>query len=239
MPPRKLNGEIPPWLQEIILRCLEVHAGRRYPSAAQLALDLRNPDQVALTARAAKMETQGLFATLRRKSEPERSLIDIPVDKVPSAADAPIIAVAIDLDGAPEELSATLRRTILRILERTPEARLACLNVLKLARLTLDRTLDDDGNNKHVARLVRLKDWAHPLNLPPGKVTFHVLEAVDPAESILDYARENTVDHIVMGARENSTMRKLLGSVSARVAAEAPCTVTVVRNRSYEAEPSS
>lgn len=239
VPPRKLNGEIPPWFQEIILRCLEVRASRRYPSAAQLALDLRNPDQVALTARATKMETQGFFATLRRKSEPERSLIDIPVDKVPSAADAPIVAVAIDLDGAPEDLSSTLRRTIVRILERTPEARLACLNVLKLARLTMDRTLDDDGNNKHVARLVRLKDWAHPLNLPAGKVTFHVLEAVDPAESILEYARENTVDHILMGARENSTMRKLLGSVSARVAAEAPCTVTVVRNRSYEAESPS
>jgi nucleotide-binding universal stress UspA family protein len=58
-----------------------------------------------------------------------------------------------------------------------------------------------------------------------------VLEAVEPAEAILDYARLNNVDHIIMGARANSTMRKLLGSVSARVAAEAPCTVTVVRNR--------
>jgi nucleotide-binding universal stress UspA family protein len=58
-----------------------------------------------------------------------------------------------------------------------------------------------------------------------------VLEATDPAEAILEYARENTVDHIVMGARDNSTMRKLLGSVSARVASEAPCTVTVVRDR--------
>jgi serine/threonine protein kinase len=234
VPPRKLNPDIPPWFQEVVLRCLEVRSSRRYPSAAQLALDLRNPDQVALTARATKLETDGFFAMLRRKSEPERSLIDIPVETVPSAADAPIVAVAIDLDGAPEELSATLRRTILRILEKSPSARLACLNVLKLARLTMDRTLDEDGNNKHVTRLVRLKDWAHPLSLPAGKVTFHVLEAIDPAEAILEYARENTVDHIVMGARENSTMRKLLGSVSARVAAEAPSTVTVVRNRQFE-----
>ena len=37
------------------------------------------------------------------------------------------------------------------------------------------------------------------------------------------------VDHILMGARQDSLMRKLLGSVSARVAAEATCTVTVVR----------
>jgi nucleotide-binding universal stress UspA family protein len=33
----------------------------------------------------------------------------------------------------------------------------------------------------------------------------------------------------VIGARQNSLVRALLGSVSAKVAAEAPCTVTVVR----------
>ena len=141
--------------------------------------------------------------------------------------------MAIDLDGAPEELSQALRATVSRILERSPQARLACLNVLKLARIAMDRTLDDDGNNKHVQRLVRLKDWARDLRLPAGRVTFHVLEAIDPAEAILEYARINTVDHIVMGARENSARRKLPGDVSAKVAAEAPCTVTVVRNRQF------
>jgi len=33
----------------------------------------------------------------------------------------------------------------------------------------------------------------------------------------------------VIGARQHSVMRTLLGSVSAKVAAEAACTVTVVR----------
>ncbi len=232
-PPLKLKPDLPPWFQEIVLRCLEVNASRRHPNAAQLAMDLRNPEQVTLTARAEKRERDGFFARLRRKSEPERSLVDIPADNS-AVTDAPIVAVAIDLDGAPEELSHALRATVSRILERSPQARLACLNVLKLARITLDRTLDDEGNNKHVQRLVRLKDWARDLRMPAGRVTFHVLEAVDPAEAILDHARTNTVDHIVMGARENSTMRKLLGSVSAKVAAEAPCTVTVVRNRQFE-----
>lgn len=118
-----------------------------------------------------------------------------------------------------------------RIVERSTEIRVACLNILKLKRLALDTTLDEEGNNKHVARIVQLKDWARPLDVAQAQVSFHVLEAIDPAEAILEYARENTVDHIVMGARDNSTMRKLLGSVSARVASEAPCTVTVVRNR--------
>ena len=80
-------------------------------------------------------------------------------------------------------------------------------------------------------RLVALKDWAHALQVESGRVTFHVIEAIDPAEAILDFARANNVDHIVMGARSQSTLRKVLGSVSAKVASEAPCSVTVVRTR--------
>jgi eukaryotic-like serine/threonine-protein kinase len=56
-----------------------------------------------------------------------------------------------------------------------------------------------------------------------------VLEAMDPASAILEFVAANHVDHIVIGARQDSMMRTLLGSVSAKVAAEAPCTVTVVR----------
>jgi protein-serine/threonine kinase len=41
--------------------------------------------------------------------------------------------------------------------------------------------------------------------------------------------RNNRVDHILIGARHDSLMRTLLGSVASTIAAEAPCTVTVVR----------
>ena len=238
VPPRKLKPDIPPWFQEIVLRCLETHAGRRHQSAAQLAMDLRNPGQVPLTQRAEKLAQESYFTVLRRKSEPEHSLIDRPADQPGSLADAPIVAVAVNLDDLAEDLSTALRRTVTRILERAPQARLACLNVLKLARLTIDPSFDAEGNSRHVQRLVGLKDWAHELQLAPGKASFHVLEAVDPAEAILDYARLNNVDHIVLGARANSVTRKILGSVSGRVAAEAPCTVTVVRERQPEERPS-
>ena len=56
-----------------------------------------------------------------------------------------------------------------------------------------------------------------------------VLEAVDEASAILDFVRANGVDHLLVGARQHTLMRALLGSVSARVSGEAPCTVTVVR----------
>ena len=230
-PPRKLNPDLPLWFQEIVLRCLEVRAGRRHPSAAQLAHDLRNPDQVVLTDRAAKLGTDGFFAVLKRKGEPGASLIDKPPETPAEASDAQIVAVAVNLDDVTPELAVMLRRTASRLLERAPDARLACINVLRLNRIAMDQSLDEQGSNKHVQKLVELKDWARELKLEPRRITFHVLEAFDPAEAILDYARQNNVDHLIMGARENSTLRKILGSVSAKVAAEAPCTVTVVRNR--------
>ena len=162
VPPRKLNPAIPAWFQEIVLRCLEVKAGGAIPTAAQLAHDLRHPDQVTLTARAEKLETDGFFAVLRRRGEPQMSLIDIPPPRAAEASDAPIVAVAVNLDDMTPELADKLRRTALRILERSPDARLAVLNVLKLNRIALDQTLDEEGHNKHVQRLVSLKDWARP-----------------------------------------------------------------------------
>ncbi|HSN16153.1 MAG TPA: serine/threonine-protein kinase, partial [Anaeromyxobacteraceae bacterium] len=41
--PRALVPGVPEWLQEVILRCLEVDAGQRYPSASQVAFDLSHP----------------------------------------------------------------------------------------------------------------------------------------------------------------------------------------------------
>ena len=51
------------------------------------------------------------------------------------------------------------------------------------------------------------------------------------APSRLHFAAANHVDHIIIGARGGSFVRSLLGTVSAKIAAEAPCTVTVVRPR--------
>jgi eukaryotic-like serine/threonine-protein kinase len=139
------------------------------------------------------------------------------------------VTIALDVSEESRELNEALRVTAERILATLPAARLACLNVLKLGRVTIDRTLDEEGNNKHVDRLVTLRHWAQPLKLDENRLTVHVLEAIDPAAAILEFAEANNVDHIVIGARQNSLRRTLLGSVSARVAAEAVCTVTVVR----------
>lgn len=231
MPPRILKPDLPLWFQEIVLRCLEVNAARRYLNAQQLLFDLNHPSEVKLTGRAHKERRDSFFERLRRKSEAPESLIDHPDDPASGLAQAPIVAVAIDLATISPALAEAIRRTVLRIVERSVETRVACLNVLKLSRIALDSSLDEEGQNKHVGRIVQLKDWSRVLDVPEARLSFHVLEAVDPAEAILDYARANAVDHIVMGARDNSASRRLLGSVSGKVASEAPCTVTVVRQR--------
>lgn len=238
VPPRALRPEIPPALQEVILRALEVNPDRRFPTAAQMGTALKDLSQVPLTLRATKMKRDPWTEVLRRRFNPEP--IDPPRrrEQPGELSNAPIVMVAIDLNDSAQDLKDALRLTTQRIIEKTPDARVACVNILKINRISLDSTLDSAGHNKHVQRLVELKSWAEKLHLPEGAATFHVLESVSPGDAILDYARQNYVDHIVMGARAASTMRSLLGSVSGEVAAHAPCTVTVVRNRAApELEP--
>jgi serine/threonine protein kinase len=235
-PPRALRPEISPALQEVILRCLAVKPDWRYQSAAQIANDLRDLTQVKLTARAEKLHRDPWTEVIRRRFNPEPLGIHRPAVVAGQYADAPIVLVAIDLDNATPDGDAMLRLTTQRIIEKSPQARIACLNIQRINRINLDTSLDDAGHNKHVARLVLLKGWAQPIKAPEGAITYHVLEAVSPAAAILDFARANKVDHIVMGARDNSALRSLIGSVAGEVAAEAPCTVTVVRKRYSAAE---
>jgi protein-serine/threonine kinase len=228
-PPRRLRPDCPPWLQEIILHCLEVNPDWRYPSATRVAFDLQNPAQVNLTARAERMKRDGLGTVLKRRFNEDYAR-PVRREQVASLeADAPIVAVAIDLSETAAAISATLRVTVAHVLETVPGARLACLNVLKQGVITLDQSLDEEGRNKHLQRLVELRHWAEPLKLPEGRVSFHVLEETNPAAAILRYVYANRVDHVVLGARAASTRRSLLGSVSNEVATHAPCTVTVVR----------
>jgi eukaryotic-like serine/threonine-protein kinase len=240
-PPRRLRKDYPPWLQEIILRCLDVEPAWRHPSAAQLAFELSHHNQIKLTARSERLKRDSFTTVLKRRYNPDlkrdwtRRAVATPV---PSA---PIIAVAIDLSEEAEGINDAVRDAAARALATLPAARIACLNVLKLSYIaTRDTTLDEEGHNKHVNRLVALQHWAQPLKLGEGRVTYHVLEALDTASAILAYAEQNKVDQIILGARQSSLRRSILGSTSAKVAAEAHCTVTIVRTpRQAEAEDPS
>jgi len=235
VPPRSLRADCPPWLQEVILHCLEVQPARRWQSAAQLALALQDPTQVPLTARAERLQTSGAvrrfkrwFFAIGRDPQPMRSQA-----VATQVARSPIIMAAIDIDHAAAGLLEQLRETVRRIVITEPGARLACVSVMRTARIGMDERVDKSGRSLHVRQLAGLRHWARPiskeLNLDDGRLTFHVLEAPDPAAAIVEFAERNQVDHIVMGARGNSALRRYLGSVSSQVVAQSDCTVTVVR----------
>ena len=236
-PPLKLKPDYPPWLQEVVLRCLEIEPVWRYPTASQLAFELAHPDQVKLTARSERRDRDPFRTVMRRRFNRELTQPRPKADLAAQLASCPIVAVALDTAEGTDELNEALRVTAGRILATLPSARLACLNVLKLSRVAIDKTLDEQGNNKHIDRMVSLRHWAAPLKLDDNRLTVHVLEAMDPAAAILEFAAVNHVDHIVIGARRGSLVRTLLGSVSAQVATEAGCSVTVVRPRRLAALP--
>jgi nucleotide-binding universal stress UspA family protein len=239
VPPRALLADCPPWLQEIILRCLEVQPEKRHQSAAQLAFDLQNPEQVVLTPRAERRARGGPLGSMRRwfkaiGAEPElRGGTDEQTSR------SAIVLAAIDVANAEPELLETLCLSVQRVLQTHPAARLACLAIMKTHLIGLDELVERDGSSKHVNLLVQLRHWARPIvktlaldrREQDARITFHVIEAPDPAMAIVEYARKNQVDQIVMGARSSSAWRRYLGSVSAQVVAQAPCSVTVVRVR--------
>ena len=228
VPPRQLVPAIPPWLQEGILRCLEVEPANRYDTAAQLAFDLSHPEQIELTARAQKTRRDGLPVSFKRwlKSKADNAG---PVQPARQTNLAPIIMAAVDFTEGQEALAEEVLVHVKRVLAIMPGVRVACVNVLKLGRLTVTSTLDEDGRSIHVRRLVELKEWARPLGLDQAHVTFHVLEHMDPADALIAFASSNSVDLVLIGAGATSRFRRYLGSVAAQVVGRAGCTVTVVR----------
>ena len=145
-----------------MLRCLEIEPVWRYPTASQLAFDLGHPDQVKLTARSERLKRDPLSTVWRRRFNRGMMQPKPKSDVAAQLASSPILAVALDTDGRRSgPLNEALRVTAERILATLPSARLACLNVLKLGRITIDRTLDEQGHNKHIDRLVALRHWAH------------------------------------------------------------------------------
>ncbi|MEO8244128.1 MAG: bifunctional serine/threonine-protein kinase/universal stress protein [bacterium] len=231
VPPRSIRPDLPEWVQEVILRALEVDPSRRYQTAAQLLFDLQHPGQVVLTARGRKLRADEVWVVWRRWWRMRRvHRFAPPVSHGEVMERAPILLVAVDLSPDGEALAPRLMLWVRRMLSLQPDSRIAVVNVIKSAVLGLDQTTDDAGENLHVVRLVALRAWGAGLDLAEAQLTFSVLESSDPAAAIIDHAAQMRADHILMGARGHSTTRRYLGSVSAHVVAEAACSVTVIRN---------
>ena len=228
-PPRAINANCPKWLQEVILKCLEVDPAMRYGSAAQLSLALREPDQIILTERAERSKRPSFFMAVKRWLRYSRSVSPARRSVARHLDTMPIIMAAVDTSPGMEVLDDALRLTVQRIFFTEKNARLTCVTVRRTPLVGIDSGVGDAGQNLHLQSLVELKHWARGLDIPADRITFHVLESPDAAAALVNYARANRVEHIVIGARSSSTLRRFLGSVSSQIVAQAPCSVTVVR----------
>jgi len=229
VPPRAIAPETPDWLQEVILRCLEPEAKLRYPSAAHLAFDLSNPDQVAVSERGRRTTREGFGTRLRRwikaagmHYEPS-PLPSLQVDQIP------IVMVAVPWKDASDATLYSLRTATNRSLGIRPGARLACVTVVSAG--DSDHMVPGRGETDvHRAHLDRLRQWARGLDLEGHQVSFHVLEAGDVARALVDYARANAISLLILGAATHGVkFQRLIATVPVRVAMEAPCSVMLVK----------
>ncbi len=241
VPPRALRADIPATLQEIILRCLEPMPDARYARAEDLMFELRHPDLVVLTERAERRHQSDFRTALARRLRAAKTMRAILAGATRAPPRAPIILVAVSLRPGLDAVRHALLESSASLLANMPGARLACVNVVPTSLIAIDENVDAAGDNIHVQRLVELRNWARPLQLPKGKITYHLLESRNVADGVLEFARSNNVDHLIVGAPIAGGSS---GKVSARITAEAPCTVTVVRvaresAHAAESEPAS
>jgi serine/threonine protein kinase len=228
-PPRKLRPLVPAWLQEVVMRCLEPEAAKRYPSAAHLAFDLTHPAQVHVTARGTNV-TGTRFITHFKRWVKAAGMHYQP-SPVPSQQidEVPIVMVAVPHKDVTDATLYSLRQAVARSLGTRPGARLACITVISSGQTSTSDEVKSE-TNVHRRYLTSLHQWALPLDHPGHQISCHVLESGDPAQAILDYARGNNVSVIVMGAATHGLKtQRFVATVPIKVAMEAPCTVILVK----------
>ena len=230
LPPRFHRHDLPPWLQEIILRSLETRPEDRYATAKRVAHLLAHPEAVPDTRRAHRRKPPGLVPRARAWARSIFQKFDDGEVQRPHErlATSPHVLVALDLARCSEPHKEALRRAVRRMSVSEPKSYFTCLSVLPTR--DKERARQRSQTAPDIACQMLMRNWAQSLHLPEARIVFQVLPG-EPVATLLGYARRHLVDHIIIGARGNSALRQHLGSVSAAVAAQVECTVTVVRTR--------
>ena len=228
-PPRARRPDLPEWFQEIVLKCLEHEAANRYPSAAHLAFDLANPDQIKVTARGQRTEGTGFKEHFKRWLKAAGKHYQASPMPTQQIEEVPILMVAVPHMDVSDATLYSLRQAVGRSLGIRPGARLACVTVISPGDTN---STDNDKSETTVHRryLSMLRQWAEPLDLSGHQTSFHVLESGDVANALVRYAEGNNVSMIVMGAATHGLqMQRFVATVPIKVAMEAPCTVILVK----------
>lgn len=229
VPPRLLVPELPRWYQEVTLHCLEPQPQKRYQSAADVALDLRHPDDVPLTARGRKIERAGVIEHARRWWAARGRRLT-PAESEPRPARARAIMVAVDTMHPDDVRHPVLREATARVLAMNPESRLICVSIVRGERVVAALGGEAEIPGVHMEHLVRLRKWVEPLRLAESRLSLHVIEALNPSGTLLDFARNNNVDLIIIGAPgQDHHAFAWWRSVASSVTANAHCSVNIVR----------
>ncbi len=222
VPPAILASAVPPWLQEIVLRCLEVDPARRYQSAAHVAFDLNHPAQVALTERAHRDSSPRVLAQAARWWRAREGSMR----RASLRHDAPVIMVAVDTTHPDDLRQPELQRSVRRILSLSAEYRLICVSVIPAG----PEIAATHAGGDQLQHRVRLRHWINPLGIEPHRVSLHVIEAADAGSALVEFARANNVDLIVLGApAPDERALAWWRSAASSVTANAACSVHVVR----------
>ncbi len=227
-PPRAWRADLPEWLQETILRCLEPQASQRYPSAAHLMFDLRNPDQVTITERGKRIKGRGFWWHVKqwvRAAGMQYEPSPLPSQQI---TEVPIVMVAVPNSDVSDVAMYALRQATARSLGNRPGARLAVVTVVNTGITGSAANRSETWMPRQ--HLSAFRKWTEGLDLSGHQVSFHVLESGDVAQALLHYAEGNNVSLIIMGAATHGlSMQRFVATVPIKVAMHAPCTVILVK----------
>ena len=230
-PPRALRPDLPEWLQEVILRCLEHEAAHRHPSAAHLAFDLTHPDHVKVTARGQRTQGTGFKEHFKRWLKAAGKHYQPSPMPTHQIDEVPILMVAVPHHDVSDATLYSLRQAVARSLGIRPGARLACVTVISSGDTSSTQS-DKSETQVHRRHLTMLKQWAQPLDLGGHQTSYHVLESNDVALALVRYAEGNHVSMIVMGAATHGLqMQRFVDTITIKVAMDAPCTVILVKQQ--------
>lgn len=229
-PPRALRPDTPPWLQEVVLRCLEVDPAKRYQSANRLRQYLRDPSLIKLTARAEALSGPGFWAQVRSWWQSNHALSHAYVPPSKRKEPGLVILVAIDTRQLDDDLTDRMLGATEQLFEAHPERRLICVSTISSASTIETGKESNTASGEVRIHLAQLIQWAKPLYLSDDKVSFHVLESTAPANRLIEFAQDNGVDVIVIGASHKIPAKVVpWRTVMTKIVEEAPCSVFVVR----------
>ncbi|TYL37614.1 universal stress protein UspA [Natronococcus pandeyae] len=122
------------------------------------------------------------------------------------------------------------RQAIKHALETFPDATIRVVTVLEVELLDLSNSSDTSGED--VAREDAKNVLANAVAIAEeyGRDVETEIITGHPAKATVSFADEHDVDHIVVGSRGKSGVKRvLLGSVAETIVRRADCPVTVVR----------